>query len=345
MAAAAAGVNTVDPRETAKFEADAALWWDEEHGPFAPLHSMNPVRCGFIRDVLVRHFDNFDGGSVGDGTTAGLTMKTRTAVATTDGVGGGGVGFGDDGLGGSSASPPAAPAALAASGGRLLTGSRHAAQPLAGLRLLDVGCGGGILCEALARMGADVTGIDAAPGNIVIATAHAALDPDVIARRVTYHATTAEALLAAGASFDAVLSLEVVEHVNDPAGFVACLAGLTRPGGAVVMSTLSRTARSYALAILAAERVLSWVPPGTHDFGKFLTPEELAVLMARGGLELREAAGMRYTPPPPLPQLLPGARGMATGGRWSLSDDTAVNYICYATKESTEPVIKQRIDL
>ena len=126
-ASATPRVNTVDPRETAKFEADAALWWDEERGPFAPLHAMNPVRCEFVRDVLVRHFRGRERGSP----------------------------------------------------------SHHAPRashrPLAGLRLLDVGCGGGILCEALARMGADVVGVDAAPGNVAVAEAHASLDPAVAA--------------------------------------------------------------------------------------------------------------------------------------------------------------------
>ena len=306
------GVNTVDPRETAKFEADAALWWDEQVGPFAPLHTMNPVRCGFIRDVLVLHFDT-------DTSHTAAPAGTSTSTST-DGGGGGGTSSASSSFS-SATTPP----------------RRHPAQPLAGLRLLDVGCGGGILCEALARMGADVTGIDAAPGNIAVATAHAALDPEV-ARRVTYHAAPAESLLAAGASFDAVLSLEVIEHVNDPEGFVRCLAGLTKPGGAVVMSTLNRTARSYALAILAAERILSWVPPGTHDFGKFLTPEETVLLAARAGLDVVEVAGMKYALPPPRPLtglIAGGARGggsAATGGTWRLSEDTSVNYICSFSK-------------
>ena len=290
-------VFTVDPRETAKLEADAALWWDEERGPFAPLHAMNPTRVGFIREALARHFDT--GIEPGTGVRDIADESTTTSGVNYDG----GVGH-------------IGPA-----------GDLGPAQPLAGLRILDVGCGGGILCESLARLGADVTGIDAAKGNIDIATAHAAKDPGM-SRRVTYHATTAEEVAAAGAKFDAVVSLEVVEHVNDPEGFVRQLEALTDPGGAVFISTLNRTARSYALAILAAERVLGWVPPGTHEFEKFITPEELAAVAHRAGLEVREAAGMVYTPPLPAP-----GRNGAVAGRWSLSgDDLAVNYVVYMSK-------------
>ncbi len=281
---------TVDPRETAKFEADAALWWDEERGPFAPLHAMNPTRVGFISEALARHFD----GGIEPGTgVRDIAGESITTSATSVGA----------------------------------AGDLGPAQPLAGLRILDVGCGGGILCESLARLGADVTGIDAAKGNIAVATAHAAKDPGM-SRRVTYHATTAEEVAAAGAKFDAVVSLEVVEHVNDPEGFVRQLEALTNPGGAVFMSTVNRTARSYALAIVAAERVLRWVPPGTHEFEKFMTPEELAAVAHRAGLEVREAAGMVYTPPLPAP-----GRNGAVAGRWTLSgDDLAVNYIVYLSK-------------
>ena len=195
----------MDPRETAKFAADAALWWDETRGPFAPLHAMNPTRCAFVRDVLTRHF--------------------RGSEKHAD-VG---------------ADP---------------------ARPLAGLRLLDVGCGGGILSESLARMGADVTGVDAAAANVAIAKTHVSVDPALVGK-ITYRVAAAETLLAERASFDAVLALEVIEHARDPDA-VRCLAGLTHERGAVIVSTLNRTARSAALAIAFAERVAGWVPPGTQ---------------------------------------------------------------------------------
>ena len=127
-----------------------------------------------------------------------------------------------------------------------------------------------------------------------------------------------------------MLALEVIEHVRDPDAFVRCLAGLTHERGAVIVSTLNRTARSAALAIAFAERVAGWVPPGTHEFSKFLAPDELATLAARAGLETREAAGMAYTPP------LPGAGAGATGGEWRLTaDDMGVNYIAYFAKKPT----------
>jgi len=164
--------------------------------------------------------------------------------------------------------------------------------PLADLRILDVGCGGGILCEPLARMGAQVTGIDPAPGNIGVARAHALR----AGLSIDYRATTAEDLAAAGETFDAVCAMEVVEHVVEPAAFVAVVAALVRPGGIAFASTLNRTAKSYALAIVGAEYVLRWLPRGTHDWRKFLTPGELAGMLAAGGLKEVERAGVIYHP-------------------------------------------------
>jgi ubiquinone biosynthesis O-methyltransferase len=177
-------------------------------------------------------------------------------------------------------------------------------------------------------MGADVTGVDAAAANVHIANAHAALDPDLNAK-ITYRAAAAETLLAEGELFDAVVSLEVIEHVSQPDGFVECLAGLANENGAVVISTLNRTARAFALAIAFAERVAGWVPPGTHEFHKFVTPEELAALARRAGLDTREMAGMSYAPP------FPGSGNGSTDGQWRLTaDDLAVNYIAYFAKAS-----------
>ncbi|PRW18354.1 ubiquinone biosynthesis O- mitochondrial [Chlorella sorokiniana] len=214
-----------------------------------------------------------------------------------------------------------------------------AAAPLAGLRLLDVGCGGGLLAEALARMGAHVTGIDVNEGGLEAARAHARLDPD-LAGRLQYRATTAEQLAAAGEQYDAVVASEVIEHVASLPAFCAALDALTRPGGGVAVSTLNRTPRSYALAVVAAEHLLRWVPPGTHDWTRFVTPEELVLQMEEstgrrgdasqggsspggstgsGGLRLQLLAGMQYNP--------------LTGG-WSLGRDTGINYIAWFAKQA-----------
>jgi 2-polyprenyl-6-hydroxyphenyl methylase/3-demethylubiquinone-9 3-methyltransferase len=182
-----------------------------------------------------------------------------------------------------------------------------------GARILDIGCGGGILCEPLARMGAQMTGIDPAPGNIDIARAHAA--PQGLA--TDYRADTAEALVAEGASFDAVLAMEVIEHVPDQSAFVATAAALVRPGGLLIMSTLNRTLKSFAFAIIGAEYVLRWLPKGTHKWERFVTPEELARFMRRSGLRVIDRAGVVYNP---------------FGGKWRLSGDTDVNYMMVAEK-------------
>jgi 2-polyprenyl-6-hydroxyphenyl methylase/3-demethylubiquinone-9 3-methyltransferase len=182
-----------------------------------------------------------------------------------------------------------------------------------GARILDVGCGGGILCEPLARMGADMTGIDPAPGNIDIARAHAA--PQLLA--IDYRADTAEALVAEGASFDAVLAMEVIEHVPDQAAFVATACALVRPGGLLIMSTLNRTLKSFALAIIGAEYVLRWLPKGTHKWERFVTPQELARFMRRNGMRVIDRAGVVYNP---------------LSAKWRLSSDTDVNYMIVAEK-------------
>jgi 2-polyprenyl-6-hydroxyphenyl methylase/3-demethylubiquinone-9 3-methyltransferase len=165
-------------------------------------------------------------------------------------------------------------------------------QPLAGLRLVDIGCGGGLLSEPLARLGAEVVGVDAAERNIKIASVHAA----GAGVTVDYRSTTAEALVAAGERFDAVIALEVLEHVADVPLFLACCADLARPGGLLFFATMNRTPKAWLMAIVGAEYVLRWLPRGTHDWKKFLRPSEVAGSLRRHGVTVRDLTGVVYNP-------------------------------------------------
>jgi 2-polyprenyl-6-hydroxyphenyl methylase/3-demethylubiquinone-9 3-methyltransferase len=184
-------------------------------------------------------------------------------------------------------------------------------NPLAGLSCVDIGCGGGLISEPLTRLGARVTGIDPAPRNIAAATAHA----EAGGLEIDYRNVTTEDLQTAGDTFDIVVCLEVIEHVPAPAEFVGLLRALLKPGGLLIMSTLNRTAKSFALAIVGAEYVLRWLPTGTHDWNRFVTPDELKTYFLSAGLEGFSASGMIYSP---------------IADRWRLSDDTGVNYLARA---------------
>ena len=191
---------------------------------------------------------------------------------------------------------------------------RKADRPFAGLRLLDIGCGGGLLCEPMARLGADVTGADAAERNIPVARLHA----EQSGLAIDYRHTTAEALAAAGETFDVVLNMEVIEHVADTTAYMAACAALMKPGGIMICSTLNRTAKSFALAIIGAERVMRWLPKGTHDWNKFITPDELAALIAGAGLEQVDRKGFVFNP---------------LAWSWAISDrDLSVNYVTASVK-------------
>jgi 2-polyprenyl-6-hydroxyphenyl methylase / 3-demethylubiquinone-9 3-methyltransferase len=182
-------------------------------------------------------------------------------------------------------------------------------RPFAGLRLLDIGCGGGLLSEPMARLGAEVVGADAAARNIPVARLHAAQS----GLAIDYRHTTAEALAEAGERFDVVLNMEVVEHVADPQAFLATCRELLEPGGLMVCSTLNRNPKSFALAIVGAERVMRWLPPGTHDWRKFLTPDELFAMLQRAGLDPVDRKGFVFNP---------------LAWDWHISDrDLSVNYV------------------
>ena len=189
-------------------------------------------------------------------------------------------------------------------------------DPLAGLRALDIGCGGGLLAEPLARMGADVVGVDPAEGNIAVARAHAA----AAGLAIDYRAATAEALADAGERFDLVLAMEVVEHVADVDLFVRRITEMVKPGGLLVAATINRTLKSFGLAIVAAEYVLGWLPRGTHRWDKLVRPDELERALVRGGLTPFNTAGVIYNP---------------LADAWQLSGDTDVNYMIAAVRPAS----------
>jgi 2-polyprenyl-6-hydroxyphenyl methylase / 3-demethylubiquinone-9 3-methyltransferase len=183
----------------------------------------------------------------------------------------------------------------------------------AGLRMLDIGCGGGILSEPLARLGASVVGADPSESNIAVARNHAAQS----GVSIDYRNVTAEALAGAGESFDVVLAMEVVEHVADLGLFVEIAAGMVKPGGLLFVATLNRTVKSFALAIVGAEYILRWLPRGTHQWDKFVTPNELEIAIEQAGMQIKAETGVVYN---------------LLGDRWQLSADMDVNYMVVAEK-------------
>ena len=239
---------SVMSEEVARFDALGEAWWDAD-GPMAPLHRVNPIRIGWARDLIVRHF-KLD-----------------------------------------------APAGL----------------PLKGVSLIDIGCGAGLFAEPLARLGADVVGIDPARAAIEAALSHA----EDTGARLAYRAATVEDMAAEERRFDVVSAMEVIEHAADPKLFVATAGSLVKPGGLFLASTLNRTLKSFALAIVGAEYVLRWLEPGTHRWEQFVTPIELTAFARAAGLRRLSLRGMVYDP---------------FRREWRLSSDTGVNYLFAATK-------------
>ena len=189
-----------------------------------------------------------------------------------------------------------------------------AARPFDGLRILDIGCGGGLLSEPMARLGAEVVGADAAARNIPVARLHA----ERMGLSIDYRLATAEDLAEQGEAFDAVLNMEVVEHVADPLAYLTACARLLRPGGLMTTSTINRNAKSYAFAIVGAEQVMRWLPRGTHEWRRFITPDELFGLLRRAGLEPVDRTGFVFDFP---------------RWDWRLSGrDLSVNYVTTAVK-------------
>jgi len=218
---------SVDDDDVRRFTRLAELWWNAQ-GPFWPLHRLNGLRVGYVRDV----------------TCAQLAL------------------------------------------------SADAPHPFTALRVLDIGCGGGILSEAIARLGAEVHGVDVVARNIAIARGHA----EAGGLDIAYETTSAEALAARGERYDLVLNMEVVEHVADLPGFFAACAGLVRPGGLMFVATLNRTLRSLLFAKFAAEYLLRWLPPGTHQWRRFRHPREIERLFARAGMGVVAGSGVAVNP-------------------------------------------------
>ena len=187
-------------------------------------------------------------------------------------------------------------------------------EPFKGLRVLDIGCGGGLLSEPMARLGATVVGADAAEGNLPVARLHATQQ----GLEIDYRHTTAEDLAESGAEFDVVLNMEVIEHVADPLAFLTACQNLLRPGGLMLCSTLNRTAKSFAMAIVGAEYVMGWLPKGTHEWAKFITPDELYALIRNAGLDPVDRKGFVFDK-------------LSWG--WSISArDMSVNYVTASVK-------------
>ncbi len=250
-----AGHTSIDPDEMAFYERLSGLWW-QESGPFWPLHRMNGLRVGYVRDLLAREF--------------GLDAT--------------------------------------------------APMPLQGLRILDIGCGGGILSEAVARLGADVHGVDVVAKNIHAARFHAAAS----GLAIDYEVASAEILAGRGELYHAVLNMEVVEHVAELDVFLNACMRVLRPGGVMVVATINRTLESWLGAIVMAEYVLRWLPRGTHRWLRFPTPVEVENLLANGGLEVFAHTGVGVNP---------------FSLRFRLTGYMGINYILAARKtgEAKEP--------
>jgi 2-polyprenyl-6-hydroxyphenyl methylase/3-demethylubiquinone-9 3-methyltransferase len=237
--------STVDAAEIAKFSKLSAEWWDPK-GKMAPLHRINPLRLGYIRDAACRKFER--------------NVRSLNCLGS--------------------------------------------------LRVLDIGCGAGLLCEPLSRLGAQVIGIDPSQSNIAAAKLHA----DKSHLPIDYRCTTVEEI-DPRERFDIVLAMEVVEHVTDVGVFLKRCASMLKPNGLMVVSTLNRNWKSFALAIVGAEYVLRWLPRGTHEWNKFVTPDELAKHLLDNRLVVTEQTGVVYSP---------------FADKWSLSSDMDVNYMVVA---------------
>lgn len=196
----------------------------------------------------------------------------------------------------------------------------HAAKPFDGLRILDIGCGGGLLCEPMARLGAEVVGVDASETNIEVARLHA----EQSRVKIDYRASTAEALADAGETFDVILNMEVVEHVADVDFFISRCAAMVKPGGLMFVATINRTLKALGLAIFGAEYVLRWLPRGTHEYSRLVRPDELEKALNAAGMNVIDRTGVSYNP---------------LSDKWGRSRDMDVNYMVLSHKAEEQPVL------
>lgn len=245
------GTANIDPREVDYYASRAATWWDPA-GPFWPLHRLNRLRTGYLRDRLAHH----------------LGRNPQSAL------------------------------------------------PLSGMSVLDVGCGGGILSESIARLGATVLGVDVVSENIATAELHAAGSP----LDLRYEHVDVDELVSRGSRFDVVLNMEVVEHVPHVDQFMRACCALVEPGGLMAVATLNRTPLAWLTAIVGAEYVLGWLPKGTHRWQQFVTPAEIERLLSAGGLRCHDRTGVRVNP---------------LTRRFSLSSRMAVNYMVIGQKSAS----------
>ena len=260
---------SIDPAEVAKFSRMAAEWWDES-GTSGPLHRLNPARMAYIRAQVEGCF-----------RSPSPLWEREGAHLVRDGKG--------EGAPDQSAPSPVRPTGQPTSP---VQGEVNQLKPFTGFTFADIGCGGGIVCEPLARLGAAVTGVDASAEAIAVAKVHAG----EAGLAIDYRTGTSSHLAATGARFDVVLALEVVEHVADVPGFVASLKALLKPDGLLILSTPNRTAQSYLSVIVGAERILRWLPRGTHEWKRFLKPSELARHLRANGLAVKDVSGIVYDP-------------------------------------------------
>ena len=240
--------STASAEEISRFTAMADAWWDP-NGKFKPLHQINPVRIGYIRNLICQQHDSEPKGY----------------------------------------------------------------KPLDKIKLLDIGCGGGLLCEPMCRLGATVTGIDAGEKNIKIANLHA----EQSGLKINYLHQLPEELSATKETFDVVLNMEIIEHVDNVDSFLKASVSLVKPGGIMVLSTINRTIKSLVLAKIGAEYILRWLPVGTHNWRKFVKPSEIASGLRPHNVDITDVTGMVYNP---------------FKDTWSLSDDLSVNYLVSAIK-------------